>query len=116
MNLDSLIIKEVKEVKELKGLLGMGCELSKNHPYKLGENYLIRTVTMIDVGRLESVGEQELVLSSAAWIADTDRWSECLKTGKLKEVEPFPDGDVIIGRGSVIDAVIWTSKLPREVK
>lgn len=88
---------------------------SEGHFFKIGESYLIRTVTMIDVGRLEKVGDKELVLSSAAWIADTSRFSKCLTTGKLGEVEPFPDGEVIIGRGAIIDAVIWTKPLPREV-
>lgn len=111
MSIDNLTIKEAKELTNL-----FGNTANKPHPYKIGENYLIRTVTMIDVGRLEAVHDQELVLSSAAWIAETERWADCLKDGKLKEVEPFPDGEVIIGRGSIIDAVIWTKKLPREQK
>ena len=89
---------------------------TEEHPYKIGEAYLIRTVTMIDIGRLEKVGEKELVLSSAAWIADTSRFSDCLLTGQLGEVEPFPEGEVIVGRGAIIDAVIWTKALPREQK
>lgn len=89
---------------------------AKPHPYKIGENYLIRTVTMIDIGKLEWVGEQELVLSSASWIPETERWADCLKDGKLREIEPFPDGEVIIGRGAIIDAVRWIKRLPREQK
>lgn len=42
-------------------------------PWNVGANYLIRTVTMIDTGRLVDVGPQELVLEEAAWIADTGR-------------------------------------------
>lgn len=111
MNIDELTIKQAKELSSLFGNTN-----NKPHPFKVGKNYLIRTVTMIDVGKLEAVYDQELVLSSAAWIAETDRWADCLKYGKLKEVEPFPDGEVIVGRGSIIDAVIWTNKLPREQK
>jgi hypothetical protein len=35
---------------------------------------------------------------------------------EFKEVEPFPDGKVIIGRGSIIDAVQINIDLPREQK
>ena len=98
----------VKQVRELQGLLGKN-DQAVSHPFKIGENYLIRTVTMIQIGRLESVGNNELVLSNAAWIADTGRFYDALITGKLNEVEPFPN-DVIIGRGSIIDATIWTHK------
>jgi len=111
MNIDDLTIGQAKE---LSGFFGGSKEVS-DHRFKIGESYLIRTVTMIDVGRLEWVGEKELVLTSAAWIADTARFSKCLTTGELGEVEPFPDGEIIIGRGAIIDAVVWTKGLPREV-
>lgn len=75
------------------------------HPYKIGAIYLIRTVTMIDTGRLVEVTDQELVLEDAAWIADTGRFSDALAKSKFNEVEPFPDGRVIVGRNAVIDAV-----------
>jgi hypothetical protein len=84
-------------------------------PWQLGRNYLIRTVTMINTGRLVQVFDQELVLEDAAWIADTGRFADSLKSCNFSEVEPFPDGKVIIGRGSVIDAVQIDS-LPRKQK
>ena len=74
-------------------------------PWEIGKIYLIRTVTMIDTGRLVAIGPQELVLEDAAWIADTGRFADALKKAEFGEVEPFPDGRVIVGRGSVIDAV-----------
>ena len=73
--------------------------------WTIGKIYLIRTVTMIDVGRLIEVTSQELVLEDAAWIADTGRFMDALRSENFLEVEPFPDGKVIIGRGAVIDAV-----------
>ncbi len=85
------------------------------HPYQIGKNYLIRTVTMIQTGKLVAVTNQELVLEDAAWIADTGRFSECLKSGEFNEVEPFLN-KIIIGRGSVIDATEFTHSLPRQVK
>ena len=83
--------------------------------WEVGKNYLIRTVTMINTGKLVAVTEQEIVLEQAAWIADTGRFANALKTGKFDEVEPFPDGKVIVGRGAVIDAV-EIKELPREQK
>ena len=88
----------------------------KNEIWKIGENYVIRTVTMIDIGRLVEVTDQELVLEEASWIADTGRWMNFLKEGTINEVEPFPEGKVIIGKGSLIDATIWQHQLPRTQK
>lgn len=108
MNIDSLTVGEVKQIQALTG--------TSSHPYQIGKNYLIRTVTMIQTGRLVEVTNQELVLEDVAWIADTGRFNEALKNGTLNEVEPFPSGRVIVGRGSVIDACEWNHALPRMVK
>lgn len=86
-----------------------------SHPYEIGKNYLIRTVTMIDTGRVVEVTSQEIVLEDAAWIADTGRFADALKSADFYEVEPFPDGRVIVGRGAVVDAV-QISSLPRRQK
>lgn len=88
---------------------------SCKNPWQVGANYFIRTVTHHYTGRLEAVYPKELVLSEAAWIADDGRFHTALSTGALNEVEPML-GNVIIGRNSIIDASIWTHKLPREVK
>ena len=77
-----------------------------DHPYKLGANYFIRTVTYANAGRLVAVTEHELVLEEASWIADTGRFAAALAKSEFSEVEMFPAGvEVIVGRGSVIDAV-----------
>jgi len=109
MNIEDLTLKQIRE---LQNIIGGKTDSQANHPYKVGQSYLIRTVTMIQVGRLEAVYEQELVLSSASWVADTGRFHNALKTGKLAEVEPFPDV-AIIGRGSIVDAAEWSFVLPR---
>lgn len=88
---------------------------ASTHPFKIGEKYLIRTVTNYITGKLEAVYPTELVMSSAAWIADTGRYFDCLSKGTFNEVEPMLD-KVIIGRGSIIDCVIWKFALPREQK
>jgi hypothetical protein len=99
MDINDLTIGQAKE------LAGMFPKCAQDHPWVIGKNYLIRTVTMIQTGRLVAVTPQELVLEDAAWIADTGRFADSLKTGKFSEVEPFPDGQVIVGRGTIIDAV-----------
>jgi hypothetical protein len=108
--LDDLTVGQVKELAKLAG------GTSTEHPYQVGKNYFIRTVTHHYTGKLVRVTAQELVLEDAAWIADDGRFSKALEDGELNEVEPFPAGDVIIGRGAVLDASIWGTALPRKVK
>jgi len=113
MNIDTLTIGEARQ---LIGLFGGVHTLAPPHAYEIGKNYLIRTVTMTDTGRLVAVTEHELVLEDAAWIADTGlRFADCVAKAEFGEVEPFPDGPVIIGRGAVIDAVQITA-VPRSQK
>lgn len=84
--------------------------------WKLGENYFIRTVTFHLTGRLVKVGEKELILVNASWIPDDGRFAQAVATGEFAEVEPYPhDMEVIVGRGSVIDACV-IPKLPRTQK
>lgn len=110
MKIDDLTIGEARQLATL-----FAGTSTQEHPWEIGKIYLIRTVTMIDTGRLVAVTEQELVLEDAAWIADTGRFSDAIKKADFGEVEPFPDGRVIIGRGSVIDAV-QISITPRSQK
>ena len=84
-------------------------------PWQIGKIYLIRTVTMIDTGILVAVGDKELVLEEAAWIADTGRFSDAIAKAEFSEVEPFPSGRVILNRSCVIDAVEIT-KIQRNKK
>lgn len=84
-------------------------------PYEIGKNYFIRTVTMNFTGCLVAVHEHELVFKDVAWIADTKRFADSMKTGEFEEVEPYPDDkSVIIGRGALIDAHIVDWALPRK--
>lgn len=114
MKIDDLTVGEAKQLVALftpsvtVGSVSVPAALLEANdpgPWEIGKIYLIRTVTMIDTGRLVAVSQQELVLEDAAWIADTGRFADALKKAEFGEVEPFPDGRVIVGRGSVIDAV-----------
>jgi len=106
MSIDYLTLDEIKElITSLKA-----SNTSSDHVFTVGERYLIRTVTMFIVGKLEQVTENELVLSSASWVADTGRFNDALKNGSFTDVEPFIN-DVIVGRRALIDATIWNHKL-----
>ena len=101
----------IGQLNELKRFLGVGVMPPvKDCPYVVGEKYLIRTVTNYFTGHLTWVGEDELVLESAAWIADTGRFHDCLQNGTLNEVEPI--GKVILNRKAIIDASEWIHPLP----
>lgn len=117
IDLNDLTLGQLKEIQQLAGCATKLPE-SKTFPYVLGEPYFIRTVTFIYTGRLVAVTDQELVLEDVAWIADTGRFADALKDlKKLNEIEPFPDGQVILGRGAIVDAHISKgSALPRSQK
>lgn len=87
---------------------------AESNPYIIGEKYLIRTVTMIYTGKLKAVYKNELLIEEAAWIPETDRYSDTVKKSIFKEVEPYV-GDVIIGRGGILD-VTAIDNLPRTQK
>jgi len=87
---------------------------SDGHPYIVGKWYAVRTLTMIQTGKLEFVFARELVLSNAAWIADTGRWMQfCKDPSNALEVEPFID-NVIISRSNIIDATQIMEFLPKQ--
>lgn len=109
--LDDLTVGQVKELVKIAGE-----NACTDHPYKVGKNYFIRTVTFYYTGRLVRVLANELVLEEVAWIADTGRFSDALVSGDFSEVEPFQAGEIIIGRGSIVDASEWQKPLPRTQK
>ena len=85
--------------------------------FKLGKNYLVRTVTMIYTGKLKAITEKELVLTNCAWIPETERWADTCSKGTFKEVEPYPvKAEVIIGQGAILDAFVVDWELPSEQK
>ena len=99
MDIDKLTIGELKQLTALLGTKDNG-----SHPWQIGKCYVIRTVTMMNYGKLVAVHGQELVLEDAAWIADSGRFHDFLKDpNKCNEMEPFT-APIIVGRGSIIDA------------
>jgi len=88
---------------------------SGDNPIAVGSAVIIRTVTTYFTGRIAEISAEMIVLTEAAWIADTGRWSVALSTGALNEVEPFP-GPVAVFRGAIVDVTMWSHELPRTAK
>jgi hypothetical protein len=103
------------QIKQLQSIAGQPTE--PMHPYSIGKNIFIRTVTHHLTGRLVAVHAQELVLEDASWIADDGRFAEAMESGKFGEVEPYPSGcQVFVGRAGIIDARHFAFTLPRSQK
>ena len=84
-------------------------------PFEVGEAYLFRTVTHIEVGRVIKITGKFVTLEEASWIADTGRYHDCLKKGVFNEVEPYPL-TTIVNTDSLINAAPWPHELPTEQK
>lgn len=111
-------IQELAEQMRTLGLVGGGvAQTLKSNPWKIGEKYLIRTVTQTYTGLLTAVHDTELELDKACWIADSGRFHLALqgKWDASAEHEPFP-APIIIGRGAIIDACPLSCALPEAVK
>ncbi len=107
-------MNQIEKLLQLAKLLDCG-EVggSCNSLLKVGQSYLIRTVTMAYTGKIEEIGEHEIRLSNACWIASTGRFADAAKGvfGTSAEIEPFTK-DAIIGRGGFIDATPLFCELP----
>jgi hypothetical protein len=104
----------VAEVKAARGASSTPTPPSQS-PLRVGNSVLVRTVTHYYTGKIADIGEHEILLDDAAWVASTWRFFDALRSGKLDEVEPIV-GPVIIGRGALIDCVDWRHALPKEQK
>ena len=111
MNIDDLTFAQIKQLTALFP----AATASTPCVWEIGKTYLVRTVTMIDTGRLVAVTDHELVLEDAAWIADTGRFSTALSGGILREVEPYPSA-VVVNLDHALDITEWAHPLPRTVK
>lgn len=116
MNIDNLTLKQIREASGLISPQTAQAISDKPHPFEIGENYFVRSVTHYYTGRLIEVFDTELVLEDVAWIADTGRYADALKSGDFSEVEPYPSGSVILGRGAILDAAKLSTSLPLSQK
>ncbi len=114
MDVENLTIGQARQIAEMFVKL----ESWKPCPYAkaafMDKQIMVRTVTMIYVGRLIAVGEHELTLVDVSWIPETGRWQQFIADGDVNECEPYPAAQhVLIGRGSIIDVTAWAAGLPR---
>ena len=107
---------EISELLEAIKLLSPKKSVGDNSHWKIGKPYFIRTVTHHYTGVLVKVTAKELVLKDCAWISDDGRFAQAVEKGEFSEVEPFPEGDVIIGRGAILDAYVIRFDPPRKQK
>ena len=119
MNVNELTIGQAKELANLFN--NNQTQTNKPHPFEIGKNYFIRTVTMFHVGTLKEIYDDILVLSNASWVADTGRFSNAMQCGLEEitgsEIEPFMNNnDVFVGRGALIDMTIYNFPLPTKQK
>lgn len=92
---------EKSEIQTESGKIG-----DKAHSFlEIGKPYLFRSVTMIYTGRLKAISEQEFLITEAAWIPDTERWMDAVTKSSFKEVEPYGEKPVVLGRGGLLDVV-----------
>lgn len=115
MDIDNLTIGEIKQINRFVSPRLVEPQWDTG-PWVLGEKYIIQTATLYYTGKLTFVGQHELHLDDAALIFDQGRFYDSLKKGTLAEVEPIPDGGVIIGREAIVSAQKWCFDLPRDQK
>lgn len=115
MDIESLTLEEIREIQGL--FVGSTTPRNQSSTYPVGKNVIVRTVTMIFTGVLDSVTDTDLILTSCSWIPDTERYMDFVALGKVKECEPYPDTlPVFVNRGALLDMCELKSPLPRDQK
>ena len=109
MNIGELTVDQLREIK---GLLRCDKPAKEVLPFGVGDAILIRTVTMIQLGRVTAISRDFITLEDGGWVADTARFSETLATGKLNEFERAPSW-FLVGRGAIVDVYPWAHKIPQ---
>lgn len=120
IDINELTIGEVKKINEMFNVNTLQRPVDSvagkaKIPVEIGEAYLFRTVTHIEVGRVKSVMGAFVTLEDASWIADTGRYHYCLRDGVFNDVEPYPL-TTTINSSSLINFAPWPHKLPKEQK
>ncbi len=76
----------------------------------IGQKLFIRTVTYHLVGKVVKRMGAFLQLEISSWVADSGRFMNAIKEGKLDEVEPV--GTSWVNLSSVVDFFPWKHELP----
>ena len=80
----------------------------------IGHKFFFRTVTYHMTGKVIGRFGNIIKLENAAWIADSGRFMDCIKTGSVNEVEPV--GNAFLNLATVVDFFHWKHELPNEQK
>ena len=83
-----------------------------NYDGLIGKSLFFRTVTYHYTGKVSGVVGSFLSLTDAAWIADSGRFEDFIKTGIASEVEPI--GEMLLNINTIIDILPFNHQLPRE--
>ena len=81
-----------------------------DHPFVIGQAYLLRCVTYHHIGEVCHIQGKFLTLKGASWLADSGRFGECLRTGGVRELEYA--GTIYVNIDTIVDAFPWTNPLP----
>lgn len=104
-------------ISDVKELLGGSTAQAKEVPFKIGTQYLVRTVTMTIVGRVTRIVGDFVEMEQASWIADAGRFNECWKKSDgFSEVEPITSKQYGFALGAVVDYGEWPHTLPTVTK
>ena|ERR1700722_18448650 len=80
----------------------------------LGQKLFIRTLTYHLVGEVVAITDNFFELKNASWVADSGRFMQAIKEGKLNEVEPV--GTAWVNTDSITDMFPWEHELPTTQK
>lgn len=81
----------------------------------IGKKLFIRTVTYHLIGKVKKRVGKFFELEGAVWVADSGRFMNTLKDGKLDEVEPVTV-QTWVNIDSITDMFVWKHKLPTSQK
>jgi hypothetical protein len=81
-------------------------------PFAVGDAILIRTVTMMLLGRVKAIASDYVVLDDAGWIAESSRFGEMLAMGAINEYERAPSW-CLVAWGSFVDVWPWPHPIPQ---
>jgi len=81
-----------------------------NHPFKVGQNYLIRSIPYHAIGTVKNIFDNFLELENACFLADSGDFESCLSTGKVSI--KFNTGTHYIALPAISDAFPWIHDVP----
>ena len=110
MNIDELTIGQAKD---LVAIFGGGTNATL-YPVEIGKAYCFRGVTYHWVGKVVAVIGSYAVLETAAWVADSGRFSEFIQNGTVAECEAV-SVPVRVNMDACMDIIDWRCALLREV-